>query len=112
MLQINNGNGIFLTRGDSAHLEVRIVNDVTGEEYDMQPGDTLILTVRESTIGQAPVLVQKVLTGTRDFYLSPDDTKKLRVATYKYDVELHTGSDVYTVIQCSEFKLLPEVTVL
>ena len=50
MLQINNGNGIFLTRGDSAHLEVRIVNDVTGEEYDMQPGDTLILTVRESTI--------------------------------------------------------------
>ena len=111
MLQID-GNNISLTRGDSAHLTVSIINGATGEEYEMQPNDTLLLTIRESAVALGQALVQKVLTGSKDFYFTPDDTKELRIRTYKYDVELRTGSDIYTIIQCSDFELLPEVTTL
>ena len=111
MLKID-GNNIFLTRGDSAHISVNIANNATAETYEIQESDTLILTVRESTVETSPVLVQKRITGSKDFYITPEDTKGLSVKSYKYDVELHSGDDVYTVIQCSDFKLLPEVTIL
>nr|DAW34263.1 MAG TPA: hypothetical protein [Caudoviricetes sp.] len=109
MLEIDGGS-IYLTRGDSAVLHVTITNAATGEDYALQETDKLILTVRKQASKLSPVVLEKVLTGSSDFVLAPGDTEKLSVGAYKYDVELRTGGDVYTVIQCSEFKLLVEVT--
>ena len=109
MLEIN-GSVIRLTKGDTAHLSVDIANAATGEKYKMRPNDQLFLTIRKQYYKNAPVLVQKKLIASHDFTLLPEDTKDIAPGTYYYDVELRTGDEVYTVIQCSDFVLLPEVT--
>ena len=109
MLEIS-GSDIYLTRGDTAHLGVRIANEATGDAYEVKDSDTLILTVRKQAYEASPVLLQKTVKGSSEIHLTPEDTAQLTPGSYKYDVELRTGADVYTVIQCSEFKLLAEVT--
>lgn len=109
MLEIN-GSDIYLTKGDTAHLAVGITNAASGDAYEMQPDDTLILTVRKQAYEASPVLLQKTVKGSSDIHLTPEDTAQMATGTYKYDVELRTGADIYTVIQCSMFKLLEEVT--
>lgn len=109
MLEIN-GSDIYLTKGDTAHLSVGITNDASGDAYEMQPNDTLILTVRKQAYEASPVLLQKTVKGSADIYLAPEDTASLAPGSYKYDVELRSGQDVYTVVPCSEFVLTPEVT--
>lgn len=109
MLEIN-GSDIYLTKGDTAHLAVGITNAASGDAYEMQPNDTLIMTLRKHAYEASPVLLQKTVKGSTEIYLAPEDTAKIATGAYKYDVELRTGADVYTVIQCSVFKLLEEVT--
>lgn len=104
------GDVIRLTRGDSATISVAIANSVTGEDYVMQEGDKLLLTVRKYPFKASAAVVEKELTGGAVFRLAPEDTAGLDLGTYKYDVELRTGRDVYTVVPCSDFVLLPEVT--
>lgn len=104
------GTDILLTRGDSAHLTVAIRNEVTGADYTLLPADELHLTVRRIASDDAPELVHKKVVGAADISLTPEDTADLRAGLYVYDVELRTGSDVYTVIPCSEFRIMPEVT--
>lgn len=104
------GTEIYLTRGDSAAIAVELTDEISGETYEMQSGDRLILTVRKYHSRESPVLVERMLTGSTTFRLAPDDTAGLAFGTYEYDVELRTGNDVYTVVPCSVFKLLPEVT--
>ena len=109
MLEIN-GSDIYLTKGDTAHLAVGITTAASGDAYLMQPDDTLIFTVRKQAYEASPVLLQKIVKGSSKIHLTPEDTAQLAPGSYKYDVELRTGADVYTVIQCSEFRLLVEVT--
>lgn len=110
MLEIN-GSTIKLTRGDTAHLSVNVANTATGENYELKSDDLMFLTIRRKHYEKMPVLVQKKLIGSNDFTILPEDTKSMDAGTYCYDVELRTGDDeVYTVIQCSDFVLLPEVT--
>lgn len=111
MLEIRN-NDIYLTRGDTAQLTIGIRNDVTSMDYEMQPTDALHLTVRRQPSAESMVLISKVAVGNCDIKLTPDDTAKISTGRYVYDAELHTGDDVYTVIQCKTFNLLPEVTML
>ena len=109
MLEIN-GSDIYLTKGDTAHLSVGITNNASGDAYEMQPNDTLILTVRKQAYEASPVLLQKTVKGSSDIHLTPEDTAQMATGTYKYAVELRMGADINTVIQCSEFHLLVEVT--
>lgn len=109
MLEIDGGS-IYLTRGDSADIAVEITNSATGEDYAMQKTDKLILTVRKYPFKEAAVLIEKTLTGGNIFHLKPGDTADLKYGTYKYDVELRSGDDVYTVVPCSDLVLEREVT--
>ena len=45
MLEIDGGS-IYLTRGDSADIAVKITNSATGDDYAMSETDKLIFTVR------------------------------------------------------------------
>nr|DAI76866.1 MAG TPA: hypothetical protein [Caudoviricetes sp.] len=109
MLEIQDG-AILLTRGDSAVLHVAITNGATGEDYEMQESDKLIFTVRKYPYKEAAVLIEKTLTGGNIFRLKPGDTAALKYGTYKYDVELRSGDDVYTVVPCGDLVLTKEVT--
>lgn len=105
------GNEIHLTKGDTARLSITVTNISTNEPYEVLPTDTLILTVRKRSRETSPVLIQKKLSGISDFHFVPKDTSELAVGEYVYDVELRTREgDIYTVIPCSSFRLLPEVT--
>lgn len=102
------GNTIHLTRGDSAVLLLKIrKNDDT--EYELQAGDSVLFTVKNSVYDTAVIMQKKLTNGA--IKLNPDDTKNLQYGTYYYDVEL-TQSDgfVATVIGPQKLIIEPEVT--
>lgn len=110
MLYVESNGTIRLTRGDSARFKVTIQQPDENDEYIIQPGDTLRMTVKKST-DDTHSLVRKVVVGASTFYFEPTDTEHLAYGKYKYDVELTTESgDVYTVIEPTTFELLQEVT--
>lgn len=102
------GNTIHLTRGDSAVLLLKIrKNDDT--EYELQAGDSVLFTVKNSVYDTAVIIQKKLIDGA--IKLNPSDTKNLQYGTYYYDVEL-TQSDgfVATVIGPQKLIIEPEVT--
>lgn len=110
MLEIS-GNAISLTKGDSAVFSVDISDIVQGQPYVMKDTDELVFTMRKRAQARSPVLVEKVLKGSTTFKLYPKDTADLSDGVYKYDIELRSGEDIYTVVQCEDIELLPEVTI-
>ena len=46
MLYVEADNTIRLTRGDTAYLEIPIVNDITEEEYVISLDDTITFSVK------------------------------------------------------------------
>lgn len=110
MLYVNSDGTIKLTRGDTARISVNIENDVSGESYEVQPEDVLILTVKKS-ISDTDHSFQKKITGSNAFHILPSDTQLLSFGRYVYDVQITTkNSDVYTVIGPCSFEVLKEVT--
>lgn len=108
MFIINADNSIKLTRGDTARFNVPLKLE-SGEEYAMQPGDTLTFSMKKSK-SDTEYAVRKVVTGTNEFHLEPKDTKGLNFGKHKYDVELTTESgDNYTVISYCTFTIAEEV---
>lgn len=110
MLYIESNNVIRLTRGDTAKLTVPIENDLDNSSYVMDERDTLTFTIKKS-VKDNENLVQKVVTGSNNFHIKPEDTDSLPFGKYVYDVQLTTaGGDVYTVIEPTSFEILSEVT--
>lgn len=110
MLYIESNNVIRLTRGDTAKLTVPIENDLDNSSYVMDEQDTLTFTIKKS-VKDNENLVQKVVTGSNNFHIKPEDTDSLPFGKYVYDVQLTTaGGDVYTVIEPTSFEILSEVT--
>lgn len=110
MLYIESNNVIRLTRGDTAKLTVPIENDLDNSSYVMDEHDTLTFTIKKS-VKDNENLVQKVVTGSNNFHIKPEDTDSLPFGKYVYDVQLTTaGGDVYTVIEPTSFEILSEVT--
>lgn len=109
MLQVLDDNTIKLTRGDTAYLEVPIINDTTGESYQMQPGDVLTFGVKK-TIKEDSCCLLKTISGTNVFKILPEDTADFSFTSYKYDVQLTTADgDVFTIINNATFSVMPEV---
>lgn len=102
------GNTIHLTRGDSAVLLLKIQKD-DESEYELQAGDSVLFTVKNSVYDTAVIMQKKLIDGA--IKLNPSDTKNLQYGTYYYDVEL-TQSDgfVATVISPQKLIIEPEVT--
>ena len=110
MLYVEADNTVRLTRGDTAYLQVPIVNDVTLEPYIVAENDTLVLSVKR-TVKDTEVCFQKTVKGTDIFHIKPEDTHQCEFGKYKYDVQLTTSSgEVYTVIEPTCFEILTEVT--
>lgn len=110
MLYIESNNVIRLTRGDTAKLTVPIENDLDNTSYEMDERDILTFTIKKS-VKDNEHLIQKVVTGSNNFHIKPEDTDSLPFGKYIYDVQLTTsGGDVYTVIEPTSFEILSEVT--
>lgn len=110
MLKVDSDGTIHLTRGDTARLNIEIVNEATDDLYEVLSGDTLKLTVKRAITDSVPK-IQKIITGSSMFHITPEDTKDLSFGKYVYDVELtFENGDVYTVIPPTTFELLKEVS--
>jgi hypothetical protein len=110
VLYIDPNNTIRLTRGDTAYLDIDIVEDSTGEPYEMKAGDTLTLSVK-CTVNDAECCFCKTVEQTKLIVINPEDTAHLQFGKYKYDVQLNTAAgEVFTVIEPACFTIMPEVT--
>lgn len=110
MLYVNEGGVIRLTRGDTARLNVSIINDVNGETHEIASTDILQLTVRKK-VKDLDYCFQKTTIGSNLFHIEPEDTAALDFGNYVYDVQLTLeNGDVYTVIEPTRFEVMTEVT--
>lgn len=88
--KITNQN-IYLTRGDSAALDLQ-VTDEQQQTYDFSE-DEVVLTVKRSCTDKK-VLIQKTFsdydseTGKATVVFDPEDTENLPMGDYVYDVQL------------------------
>lgn len=111
MFIIHEDGRFEIVRGDSADFDIYlpIYND-EGEvigEYDLEPGDTLLFTVKKNTKTD-DVLIQK---SGKHVSILPEDTEGLSYGKYVYDVQLtYSSGFVDTVILPHEFKINEEVT--
>lgn len=116
MFIIHDDNTFEIVRGDSANFDIYLpIYNEEGEiigEYDLQPGDTLLFTVKKNTKTEE-IIFQK---SGQHITINPSDTEEVPYGKYVYDAELTYASPegvepfVDTVIQPTEFKILDEVT--
>ena len=109
MLYIS-GNTIKLTRGDTAYLTIPLKLKSDESEYEMQPDDELVLSMKQY-ITDSVAVMRKEIVGKNVFHIEPSDTANLSFGKYKYDIQLNKANgDVFTVIDVSIFEILQEVT--
>lgn len=102
---------IEMIRGRTNTITVT-VRDVNGDLYPLKSGERLIFGVKTNKNNSA-CCIKKVITegtGEYEFHLSPVDTENLECGTMCYDVGLQIGTDYYSVVPCSPFKLTHDVT--
>ena len=100
------GNDIHLTKGDSAYLNVEITND-DGTPYAIKEGDTLTMTVKATN---GTKIFSKTVQAYESIIIEPKDTADVGVGRYKYDIQLNTENQVYTIITVSSFFVEEGVT--
>ena len=72
-------------------------------------GNKITLTKGDSFY-EEPLIEKIIPNDTQILHLDPDDTKNLKVQTYRYDCEItYENGDVDTFINDEEFVLAPEV---
>lgn len=102
------GTSIYITKGDSAKIEVNL-RQWDGDEYQSDEQDQLIFAVKR-TPDESALIRKEIPMDTRVLELAPTDTKALKVGKYLYDMELRTSTgEVDTFINRAVFNVLPEV---
>lgn len=109
MFKINSNNCIFLTRGDSATLNINVCN-ADGTAYTPTGTVKLYFSVKKSVNNTEYVLQKSITDLSESISIAPSDTTALDCGKYTYDVELHDGEKVYTIIPPTPFTLGTEVT--
>lgn len=108
MLNIDDENNIYLTRGDTAYFDV-LLTDEEGVAYQMSADEVIIFSLRRIP-GKGEVLITKT-SDSPEFALTTDDTKALSFGKYKYDIFLYnsTNDKLDTFIADKIFELGEEV---
>lgn len=106
-MKVENTN-LSMIKGDTEYISVFCDN------YFFQEGDILEFTVRQTPEHFKKLIYKKVsnFIGNRaEIKIEPEDTKNLAPSTYKYDIQLTlSNGDIKTIVPCSKFTILQEVT--
>lgn len=114
MFSIKN-NQIYITRGDSAYITISVV-DADGSLFILDDSVSLRGQVRsilndDDNLGllfDADIAVNE--DGTATWHIKPSDTEDATMGIpYYYDIELHIGEDVFTILS-STLIIQDEVT--
>lgn len=121
---------IWLVRGDDERIDVPLYVARNDElvPYEMQPGDTVTLTVRNEPDADSPILLQITSApGQTVIPIRHADTKNLPLGRYSADIQLMTAdglrktvwpdfeagsSNRWRVRNTRNFYLVSEVTML
>lgn len=104
-------DSVFLTRGDTALIEVELLNE-DGEEYTPESGDHLYFRLKQSTTAKVILIEKEIDMDTMVLELTEDDTKDLKFAVYKYEIELVTANNYhFTVIANADFEIGVELEI-
>ncbi len=108
-----NGTDLAMIRGDSESITLSLKDGEAAIPF--APGDTVYFTVKGSPIVDE-IALQKIVTefnedGNCIIEIAPNDTKDLGFRSYVYDIQLNRlDGTVTTIVPCSKFDVLQEVT--
>ena len=108
-----NGTDLAMIRGDSESITLSLKDG--GAAIPFVTGDTVYFTVKRSPIVDE-IALQKIVTefnedGNCIIEIAPNDTKDLEFGSYAYDIQLNRlDGTVTTIVPCSKFAILQEVT--
>lgn len=106
MLKIED-NVIYLTRGDTAVLNIQIV-DLEGELYELEEGDKCEFTLKKYTSNTKSLIKKEIIRDRLE--IMPEDTKNLKFGEYVYDIQLTLkDGEVLTIVPPTPFNILEEV---
>lgn len=101
-------NDLVLIRGDTLELSLTSIKYDTGEDYILTDTDRIVMDIKRTYDGQP--LIHKEITSADyvedalQIIIYPEETAKLPVADYVYDVRLVQDEEhVYTIIPYSKF---------
>lgn len=104
MIKIVDGN-IYLTRGDSALLEITI-KDEDGQTWEPTSTDKVIFCIKTNATDPEPLVTIQAPEEDTDITIMPSDTKDLTYGQYIYDVHVETAAgNIYTVIANKVFEV-------
>lgn len=113
-MRINNAPKVDLvvTKGRTANIVIGLT-DIEGNDYTLKSDEKLIFGVKLNT-ESTECIIKKELTSAdkvADGYLLNLSATELDIQAmnYKYDVALKTADGLYSVIACSEFKVVESV---
>jgi len=105
---------ISMIRGTTKYFDITL-RDAAGQGYTLASGETLVFGVKKEPEDYI-CTVLKTLTsadlagGKYRLTLSPSDTEEMEPGNYFYDIGLISGSDYFSVVECSRFVLERNVT--
>lgn len=113
MIKIDKRNlNIFIVQGDTGAFTIGI------KKYKFTEGDTINFSVKQDLNPSTPYSIHKTMSsfteeGRARIVIAPEDTIKLSLGKYYYDIEWTAkDSSVNTIIPCgsAEFRIIPGVT--
>lgn len=102
MLKIDEEDNIYLTRGDTAIIDIALF-DEDGEPYAMLSSDRLVFTLRK-LYDKGVILIEKEVDEP-SFSFTSADTKDLDFGAYVYDIYLQNTGKIDTFIAEKTFTI-------
>ena len=97
------GKKIYLTRGDTAYIDVSI-KDSSGNDYEPAQGDKIYFRLKKNIYEDALLIEKEIDIETQKLEIMPEDTEMLGFGAYCYEIELVTFlGEHFTVIENAAF---------
>ena len=108
-MYIVNGKTIIVTRGDTLKINISL-KDSTGHEYVAQPDDIIKFKLKKIINDNHHRFEKIINNNTMQLELSSEETSKLSVGDYIYDLEItFSNGEVNTPLNCEKFIVREDV---
>lgn len=104
------GNSIHITKGDTGHISISLLETGTGSPHVLKAGDTFILTVMDNNWESGQVLIYGTDNANSVYYrvknngekevtlmITAAQSRQLPVGQYTCDIQYQSGNEVYTI---------------